>query len=36
MYRPMCMGRVTITIKQFIEYNEHIHIVYGKGHYRVI
>ena len=36
MYRPMCMGRVTLNIKQFIEYSEHIYIVYGKGHIRVI
>ena len=26
----MCMGRVTLNIKQFIEYSEHIYIVYGK------
>ena len=26
MYRPMCIGRVTLNIKQFIEYSEHTYI----------
>ena len=32
----MCMGRVNLNLKQFIEYSEHIYIVYGKGHIRDI
>ena len=36
IYVYMCMGRATLNIKQFIEYSEHIYIVYGKGHMRVI